>query len=163
VWLPNFLFPHASSFAVAAAFADSLRFLLPPGLSPNPSPRRERLVNNLTNCSQRLNTFAACLTFRPVAVINDGTVALDDMSHELGAIVTATKHTMVWFSEVPILPKQPPLHTCRTSELECATLHAFDVFVQRCQVPSSIQHNIRIANVKGRKYKSYLCGIKQNK
>ena len=30
VRLPIFLFPHASSFAVAAAFADSLRFLLPP-------------------------------------------------------------------------------------------------------------------------------------
>ncbi len=93
VRLPIFLFPHTSSFAVAAAFADSLRFLLPPGLLPNPSLRRERLAHNLTNCSQRRNALAACLTFRPVAFIDDGTVALYDMSHELGAIETATKHT----------------------------------------------------------------------
>ena len=32
VRLPIFLFSHASYFAVAAAFADSLRFLLPPGI-----------------------------------------------------------------------------------------------------------------------------------
>lgn len=100
----NLSCPACKLLCRSAAFADSLHFLPPPGLLPNPSPRRERSAHSLTNCSQRFNTFAACLTFRPVAFIVDATFALYDMSQELGAIATATNHTMVWFCGLPLLP-----------------------------------------------------------
>jgi hypothetical protein len=110
-WLPIFLFPHASSFSAAAAFAESLRFLPHPGLLPNPSPRRQRSAHSLTNRSHRFNIFAACLTLPPVAFITDGTLTLSDMSQERGAIVNATKHTMVWFCGMPFCQATTTLYS----------------------------------------------------
>ena len=118
------------------------------------------------NCSKRLNTFAACLTFRPVAFINDGTVALYDMSHGLGAIETATKHTMAWFSGLPILPSNHHFILVEPRSLSVLRymrlMSLYNVAKYSIQ-HNSIQHNIRVACIKGRKYKSNSRGIKQNK
>jgi hypothetical protein len=57
----------------------------------------------------------------------------------------------LWFGFVECLfAKQPPLYTRWTSELECATLYAFEIFVLRCQVRNNIQHNIRVLRMKVR-------------